>query len=56
VRELKNALTCAVALLDPGTRVLEPGHLDSVLSDGPDSRRHLGQSQALVSCDLASGL
>jgi DNA-binding NtrC family response regulator len=27
VRELKNAVTCAVALLDPMTHVLEPSHL-----------------------------
>jgi DNA-binding NtrC family response regulator len=27
VRELKNALACAIAMLDPGTRTLEPHHV-----------------------------
>jgi transcriptional regulator with PAS, ATPase and Fis domain len=27
VRELKNVIACAVALVDPGTNMLEPGHL-----------------------------
>jgi len=35
VRELKNAITCAVALLDPATRVLDPAHL-RLLASGVD--------------------